>query len=126
MTFDEIRIKTIRVAQNLKTRGYGRKQVFGFLAKNSHHLAPVVFGSLCLGCAVSTFDPSFGKIELLHMLNVTKPALMFCDVDASKMVKECLDETGNDALIFTFGGSSDCSECVENLLLETNNEKNYV
>lgn len=40
MTFDEIRIKSIRFAQNLQARGYKSQQVFGIVAKNSHHVAP--------------------------------------------------------------------------------------
>lgn len=44
MSFDEIRTKSIRIAQNLQIRGYKPKQVFGIIAKNSHHVAP---GNFC-------------------------------------------------------------------------------
>lgn len=126
MTFDEIRTKTVRAAQNLQNRGYESKQVFGVLAGNSHHLAPIVFGSMCIGCPVNTLDPSFGKVEITHMLNIIKPVLMFCDAGAYDLLKECLTELENDANIFTFGGSKDGAEPVENLFLETHNEDNYM
>lgn len=45
MSFDEIRIKSIRAAQNLQKRGYKRSQVVGIIAKNSHHLAPGILNS---------------------------------------------------------------------------------
>lgn len=125
-TYDELRVKTIRAAQNLRKRGYHSKEVFGILAKNSHHLAPIVFASLAIGSAVNTLDPSFGKTELLHMLKTIKPALVFCDVDVSNLVKECLNELGNEAKVFTFGGSSGDSEPVENLFTETHNEDEFV
>lgn len=40
MSFDEIRIKSIRVAQNLLARGYKPTQVFGIITKNYDYLAP--------------------------------------------------------------------------------------
>lgn len=126
MTFNEIHEKTIRAAQNLQKRGYGSKQVFGLMAKNSHHVAPVVFASISIGCPVNTLDCSFGKTELIHMLSTTKPKLMFCDIEVYDLVKKCLLELCNDAQIFTFGGSKGESEQVENLFSETQNELDFV
>lgn len=126
LSYDEMRIKTIRTAQNLQKRGYNSKEVFAFLTKNSHYLAPVLFGSLAVGSAVNTLDPQFSKIELLHMLQTTKPALLFCDLEAYDLVKECVFELKNGTKVFTFGGSKDDSEKVENLFAETNNEIDFV
>ena len=117
-SYDEIRIKMVRAAQNLQKRGYNSKEVFTILAKNSHHLAPIVFASLAIGSAVNTLDPQFSKTELLHMLKTTKPALVFCDVESYDLVKECWTDLGNDSKIFTFGGSKDDSEPVEHLFAE--------
>lgn len=126
MTFDEIRLKTIRVAQNLQDLGYQSKQVFAFMVKNSHYVAPTLFGAISIGCSVNTLDPSFGKTELIHMLGTTKPNLMFCDVGSYGLVKDCLVELENDAKIFTFGGNEDESEPVENLFTETGNEDKFM
>lgn len=126
MSFDEIRIKTIRAAENFQERGYESKQIFGLLARNSHHVAPIVFGSICIGCIVNALDPTFGKIELIHMLNTTNPSLMFCDIECYDLLKECLTELENEAKIFTFGGSKDDTEPVEILFAETGTEKYFL
>lgn len=126
MTFDEIRLKTIRAAQNLHDLGYESKQVFAFMVRNFHNVAPTIFGAMSIGCSVNTLDPSFGKTELLHMLGTTKPSLMFCDVESLELVKECLVELENEAKIFTFGGSEDGSEPVENLFAETGTEDGFM
>lgn len=126
MSFDEIRSKTVRAAQNLQSRGYVPKQVFGILARNSHHLAPIVFASISIGCPVNTLDCSFGKTELMHMLKTTKPKVMFADVDVHDLLKECLIELGNNAKVFTFGGSTGDSEPVENLFAETHKEDQFM
>lgn len=126
MTFDEIRLKSIRAAQNFQELGYGSQQVFAFMVRNSHNVAPTIFGALCAGCSVNTVDPSFGKTELLHMLGTTKPSLMFCDIECYELVKESLTELENDAKIYTFGGSEDDSEPVENLFAETGTEESFM
>lgn len=125
MTFDEMKSKTIRAAQNLQALEYKPKQVFTFVARNSHHLAPIAFASIAVGCPINTLDPSFGRIELIHMLTVTKPVLVFCDIDCFELVDECLAELENRAKIFTFGGSSGRSEPVENLFKDTHREDEF-
>lgn len=129
LTFDEIRLKTIRAAQNLQKRGDATKQVFSFVANNSQYLTPMVFASMCLGCPIGwidTMDASFGKAELIHMLKTTKPRLIFCDIEVYDATKESLDELGNNAQIFTFGGCKGGSEPVENLFEETGNEDEFM
>lgn len=126
MTFDEIRLKTIRAAQNFQELGYQPKQVFAFMIRNSHNVAPIIFGAISIGCPVNTLDPSFGKTELLHMLGTTKPALMFCDIESYELVKESLIELENDAKIFTFGGSDGDSVPVEDLFAETGTETSFM
>lgn len=126
MTFDEIKLKTIRAAQNLQALGYNRKQVFALVARNSHHVAPITFASIGIGCPVNTIDSYFGKTELIHMLNISKPVLVFCDMDCYELVNEVLAELGNDARIFTFGGKVGRSEPVESLFRETFKEDQFV
>lgn len=126
MTFDKIRLNAIRTAQNLQALGYRSKQVFAFMIRNSHHVAPIIFGTMCIGCSVNMLDPSFGKTELLHMLRTTKPDLMFCDIESLDLVKGSLVELENGAKIFTIGGNRGGSEPVESLFAETGTENTYM
>lgn len=126
MTYDEIRIKTIRAAQNLQARGYNQKHVFGMIAANSHHVAPIFFASISNGCKINPLDPSFGKTEIIHMLGITKPVVMFCDIACYDLLNECLIELKNKAKVFTFGGQIGQSEPVENLFEETHKEHEFM
>lgn len=126
MTFDEIKTRTIRAAQNLLALGYKRGQVFGLIARNSHHVAPIAFASFAIGCPVNSLDPSFGKTELMHMLKITKPVLWLCDMDCYDLLRECLTEMKSSAKIFTFGGKFGQSEPVENLFRETHKECQFM
>lgn len=126
MSFDEIKVKTIRAAQNLQNLGYKPNQVFGLIAKNSHHVAPIFFASIAIGCQLSTLDTSFGRTELIHILNMTKPVLLFCDVDCVDLLDKCLKEIGIQAKIFTFGESKGDFEPVEKLFRETHKENQFM
>lgn len=126
LTFDEIRIRTIRASQNLQKRGYNTKKLFGLFAKNSHHVTPIIFASMCLGCPILPVDPFFDKTELIQTLKLTEPSLVFCDVEAYETIIECLNELNNTTKIFTFGGSIADAEPVENLFAETGNEDEFL
>lgn len=63
-TYDELhKKKTNHAAQNLQKHGYGSKQVFSFMAKNSDHLTSLVFVSFYLGCMTDMFNTSHEKVD---------------------------------------------------------------
>lgn len=126
MTFDEIRNKMIRTAQNLQALGYRPKQVVGCMVKNSDFVAPVFFGAIAMGCTISPLDPSFKKPELIHLLNITKPVLIFCDVTSYDLLSDCLTELKNRAKIFTIDGQRGTSEPIENLFKKRQSEHEFM
>lgn len=126
MRFNEILLKSIRAAQNLQKRGYKKPQIFRFIANNSPEVAPIVFAALYMGCPLHTLDTSYGKIEMSHVLNFTKPTAIFCDANIYDLVRECLNELGWDAEIFTFGGRTGGSIPVEQLFVETSDEREFM
>lgn len=123
MTFDEIRLKTIRAAQHLEARGFQHNGVIGFLVGNHSNLAPIAFASIAIGCAICPFDPSMERTNLLNMLKMTEPVLMFCESNCYAKLNECLMELGNKAKIFVFEGNQ--SESVNNLLEKTHKENQF-
>lgn len=126
MTFNEIRSKSIRAAQNLRARGYKKDEIVGIIAGNSHQLSSIVFAAFYMGCPINTLDPAFGKIDMKHMLGTTAPALIFCDANIYDLVKECLAELKNDAKIFTFGEKMRNSEPVESLFVDNGGEYDFM
>lgn len=80
---------------------------------------------MCIGCPLSTLDPSFSKAEILHMLSITKPTFMFCDSGMYELLQECLNELENDATVFTFSGQVGDSIPVENLFQGSTEAENF-
>lgn len=126
LRYDELLLRSIRIAQNLRARGYQKGQIFGYSARNSHHVAPIIFAAWYLGCTVNAIDDSFGPKEFTYMMKTTQPVLVFCDVHLCDMVKQCLDDLENTAKIFTIGGQTGRSEPVESLLAENGDETDFV
>lgn len=125
MTFDEMRLETIRIAQNLQKRGFQSRQVFNFMTANSEHLVPVFFASICLACPVVPLHPMLSKDEIVRIFTKTKPTVVFCDVNAFNETNEALKELEWEVKVFTFGGQIDGVEPIENLLVESGNENEF-
>lgn len=126
MTFDDIKIKTIRAAENLQRLGFKSNDVFAIMARNSKDVAPIVFASLFNGCAMNTLDPNFGAVELMHMLKLTKPCLIFCDLDVYDLVAKCLKEMEMNSSVFTFGDQMGDSKSVDSLFADTGIEDKFL
>lgn len=126
MTFDEIRLKTIRAAQNLQNRGYKPKQTFVLLSRNEHNAAPIVFASIAIGCPLNCLDASFSKTDVIHMLKTTTPAVVFCQQSCYELLANCLEEISHPAKVFVFGEHQGACEAVENLFQETQREHEFM
>lgn len=125
LTNDYLRIKTIQIAQNLRLLGFKKGDIITVIAKNSHHLAPIIFGALCIGCPVNTLDSSFNKNELLHMFNTVKPKLVFCDTNIYDLALHILNELENNCSIYTIGRRCGTSQCVQDLFMNKLNPNSF-
>lgn len=96
------------------------------MAGNSHHLAPIVFASMAMGCPINAIGLLFMKADLIHNLKTPEPVVFFCDIDVYDLLSECLREIGSIAKIFTFGGVRGNSEQVENLFIKTGIEDHFL
>lgn len=81
MSANELRRNIIRVALNLRSFGIGQGDVIGIVAKNTKHMASLVFGAFTIGAAISPLDPSLTSEEIAHGFNITRPKLIACDKD---------------------------------------------
>lgn len=59
------------------------------------------------------------------MLNISKPCLIFCDVEAYDKIVACLEECGIEAKIITMNGKVDGCEQVDDLFVETGLESTF-
>lgn len=125
MTYDAMRELTIRASLNLQKRGYKPGDVLGVIATNTDYLAPIVGASYCTGCPINALATSFVKDEIKHMFGITKPSVVFCDVEVYDRLIESLAECGVQAKIITMNGKIYGCEEVEDLFVETGLESTF-
>lgn len=126
MTFRDLWLKTVRAAQNLHKRGYQPRQIFTFVAGNTENLTPIFFASICLGCTISPMHVMQSKEEIINTLKITKPSLIFCDIEPYNHVAQAVEELGLEITVFTLNGQTGNSKSVEVLFNETGNENDFV
>lgn len=126
LTCKELKISSIRVAQNLQKLGIEADDVIGMICENSNCAASLIIGCLLFGAPMNPLDNSFKKNEIKQLYRQMKPKLVVCDVDVYPMLKQALDELENDALIFTTLGSIPNVPSVDELLEPTGMENEFV
>lgn len=126
MTFNEIRLQTIRAAQNLQKMGFGPRQTFSFIGNRGDEMVPVFLASLCMACTLVPLYHTLSLKEIANILRKTKPAAMFCDASAYCSIKKIANELEWNMKVFTFDGAFDDAEPVSNLFIETGDEENFV
>lgn len=55
----DIRLDSIRIAQNMKAIGVGKGDVVALIAGNHQDVTSVVFGAMALAAPINTLDPNF-------------------------------------------------------------------
>jgi 4-coumarate--CoA ligase len=125
MTGKELRLKIVRIAQNLKKIGIKDEDVVGVVCENSIDLMAYVNGVLQLGAIVNAMSVDHSHEDLLNMFRDTQPKLVLCDAKAFGKIKSVLNELKLASLIYTTYGEIDEALSARDLMQPTGNEENY-
>ncbi|XP_065074956.1 uncharacterized protein LOC135698756 [Ochlerotatus camptorhynchus] len=127
VTCAEMRLRTIRVAQNLTRMGYTRDNTFTMAVRNGETVAPVLFACFALGIPVNTLDASFKRDDLSHMLQTVRSQVVFCDLETWPEMKIALEMVKLDPVVFIFGdGKVEGCKHVDELLIGTGTEDEFI
>lgn len=125
LTCEEIKITSIRVAQNLKRLGVQPDDVVGFICRSSSTVISLIYGCVLIGAPVNPLHVSFDKEKIQQMFKQTKPVLVFCDHDLFELTRDSLREMKSNAMIFTLLKKIPVVPHVNELLLPTGSEFCY-
>lgn len=127
MTCEDLRVSSIRVAQNLTKLGIKADDVVGVICKHSSLQSYLLTGCVYIGALISAQDISFNVNDMKHLFGITKPKLVVCDAEVIERVQQALRELNFDIKIFVtskdeFKGASS----IFDLLAPTGTEDNFV
>ncbi|XP_058816395.1 uncharacterized protein LOC131679677 [Topomyia yanbarensis] len=91
MTCEEMRLRAIRGTQNLTSLGYKQGDMVAMACANSENVAPMVVALFSIGMPFNTLAPNYGLDDMAHMMGITQPKLVFCDVSNYETVKEAIN-----------------------------------
>jgi 4-coumarate--CoA ligase len=121
----DLRLSSIRVAQNLTKLGVKADEIVGFICKNSHHVNALVYGCVVVGAIINPLHVSFTKDGIKQMFGQTKPKIVFCDSDVYQTTKEALSDLGSEAKIFTLLKKVPGVSFVDEILAPTGDESEF-
>ncbi|KAL9705661.1 hypothetical protein quinque_009179 [Culex quinquefasciatus] len=126
MTCGEMRLRAIRAAQNLTALGLSQGDMVSMACANSENLMPMVLGLLINGMPFNSLSPEFGLDDVAHMMKITQPKMVFCDVSNYELTMRTVDlVVKNKPLVYVFECESKNVNQAEDLLKETGREQMF-
>jgi 4-coumarate--CoA ligase len=122
----DLKLSSIRVAQNLQNHGIKPDDIVGFNCKNSHNINALVYGCILVGAPINPLHVSFTKEGIKQIFGQTKPKLVICDSEVYTITREALNELENDAKVFTVLGKFPGVSCADELLAATGTKDEFI
>lgn len=109
MTYNDLYNNAVCAAQNIRRLNFKKGDVFAVVSKNNPEVISLLVALLSLVHPINTLDPSLTEEIFVHILGITNPKLIFCELESFGMVRGNLN---NHAKIYTFCGQRDDSTAV--------------
>lgn len=130
MTFNQLRLNSIRAAQNLqKLHGFRSHQKFCFITFQNENLLSIVLASIGLACPMIPLYPRIlSTNEIFEKLLQIEPTIIFCDANLYGQLKEVLDQLHFEVKVYLLDDIQfeDGVESVVKLFQPTDDENYFV
>lgn len=126
LTGNDMKIRTIRCAIHLIHKGIKIGDCVGIIAKHTTNIGAVVFAALTIGASVNPLDSSFKINDIVHLFQMTKPKIVFCDFEKVDSVKVAVEKLGYDVIIVTIGVRSENYDFIDDYLVEDTEEEFFM
>lgn len=128
MTFNELRLKSIRAAQNLEKYGFCARQKFCVMTIHNENLMPIVLASIALACPMVPLSGLLTTDEIVRILTKIKPSVVFCDAKLFSQMNDALNGLQFKMKVFLLDDvrlDDDGVESVVNLFRATGEESSF-
>lgn len=111
------------IAQYLKSEGLTHRDVVGLIARNSAHLADVLFACLFNATPFHAVNPMVEREAIAALYAITKPKIIFCDGRDYELLKGLTKDW--TPKFITLSDPTENVTGIEELLANTIKENNY-
>ncbi|XP_049877772.1 luciferin 4-monooxygenase-like [Pectinophora gossypiella] len=84
-TYRQILQDSVNVATGLRRAGVKRGDVVAFCSENRDEYIATAIAVVCCGATFTTANLQYTKDEMIHILNISRPKLLFCSEAALKL-----------------------------------------
>lgn len=116
----DIRIQSIRVAQNLIKLGCKEGDVITLLLQNTPVLSPIFYGCILIGAPVNPLGRTMDTKEIARKIDLVKPKMIIFDKKFSGCVESVLKMISYECILI---GNE---KSVKDLFQETGNENDFI
>lgn len=86
LTGAEIRLRSIRIAENLLKSGYVKNDLITIVSMRSNNIVALVFGCILIGCPINYVDPTMTS-QFEQLFNTIPPKVIFCNSDSLRRLQ---------------------------------------
>lgn len=121
-TCGEVKLMSIRIAQNLSKFGLKLGDEIGLFMKNSKYLLPLAIGSFTMGFPICPIEISLFDF----FIESVKPKIWFCENEYVEMLEGFLKKYKFEVKIVTMSGRIDGYLDIGDFLEETGQEERFM
>lgn len=117
-TYGELLNRSCKTAAAMKQRGIKERDIVMFCSYNHMDVCVPYIATFWLGAIPTAVDPSMTLDELVYLLNLVKPKMIFVVSEAVNLIESALNTIGLQPEIIVFGQTF--SKCLESGQVEEN------
>lgn len=100
LSCDQLRIASIRVAQNLQNIGVQEDDIIGLITRHSPFATCFITGCILSGAIINPLDGDMSEEDILHVYSESRPKIIVCDGAAIPKLQRALKNVDFDYRIY--------------------------
>lgn len=108
-----------KLANHLLSMNLQQTDVIGIMAAGSSYVMPLSYAALFIGVPFQCIEVSLDMDSVLHLWNITKPKVIFCDGSVYDLVNDVVNQLQLNCKILTLNSHVDGVKSIEMVLENT-------
>ncbi|KAG5679844.1 hypothetical protein PVAND_009381 [Polypedilum vanderplanki] len=125
-TCQDLKLSSIRVAQNLERIGVEVDDIVGIISKQSHFATSIIIGCIIHGAILNPLDETLNENDIANIFNLTKPKIIITEPSFIPKLQNALKSATFNYRIYSITDKSSLFLRASNFIKPTGTEENFV